>query len=184
MSTTKKEIQIKKVTKEQLVKTLMQLITPTPATFLARTEVKMNKKDKDKNINPYHGLVQKEQRSNVFINFNYANSVNKARIKEGKEADFVPKERPWGQKIPGTPLVLHEGNYYLEARFLDNEPAVTYYKENKIIEKAEIASYLPPEKEATSTKSSQDLENDVVIRTFKIENIKEIQFGGVKYILK
>ena len=111
------KITIKKVTLEQLVKQLMQLVAPTPATFLAVTEVKMNKKDKDKNENPYHGKVFKEQVSNVFINFNYQNSVNRARLKEGKDADFVPQYRAWGQKVPGTPLVLHENKYYLEARF-------------------------------------------------------------------
>lgn len=168
----------KEITLKQLVKVLMAVTGATPATFEAMTEVKMNKTN-----NPYYGKIFKKQRSNVFINFNYANSVNKALTKEGKEADFVPQARPWGEKIPGAPIVLHKGEFYLEARFLQNEPKVEYFKDGKSIDKAEFETFLPKEKVVEGAENnSQGLEAPVVIRTFKITNIHEITVGGIRYV--
>jgi hypothetical protein len=169
-----KTIEIVKVTREQLVKALMAITGPTPATFLAETDVNMNK-----TANPYHGQIKKVQKSNVFINFKYENSVNKALAKEGKEADFEAQPRKWGVRVAGTPLILFKDKYYLEARFLNNEPKVEYFHEGKIIEKALFEQFIPEKKSS----GNQGLENEVIIRDFKIEGIKEIQFGGIKYVV-
>jgi hypothetical protein len=172
------------VTKDQLVKKLMAIVGPTPATFIARTPVKMNKTmagDRSK-PNPYLDKVVKEQKSNVFINFNYQNSVNRALAKEGKEADFEAKPRKWGVKVPGTPLVTHEGRYYLEARFLNNEPSVKYLMEGQEIEKDLLKPYIT-EKNVESIKENQGLEEIVIMRDFKIDNIMQITFGGTTYVV-
>ena len=169
-----KEITIVKVTRDQLVKALMAITGPTPATFLAETELDMRKTD-----NPYHKQIKKRQKSNVFINFNYQNSVNRALAKEGKEAEFEAQPRKWGERVTGTPLVLYNGKYYLEARFLNNEPKVEYFHNGAPIEKALFESFIPEKKSS----GNQGLENEVIIRDFKIENILEIQFGGTKYVV-
>lgn len=171
----KKSVNVVMVTEEELVKALMQIKGPTPATFLADT-----KQDMRKTNNPYANEIVKRQKSNVFINFNYQNSVNKALTKEGKEADFEAQPRKWGQRVPGTPLVLHNGKYYLEARYLGNEPKIEYFHKNLPIEKQLFEEFIPEKKSS----GNQGLEDEVIIRDFKISNIREIQFGGTKYVRK
>lgn len=168
--------EIVNVTEAELVEILRNVKGPTPATVVAESVVKMNKKG-----NPYHNLVTKKQESNVFINFNYANSVNKRLVKEGKEADFVPSERVWGSRITGTPLVEHKGAYYVEAGFLTkNAPKVSYTYDNKEVEKELFEDFLPK----SSSSSRQGLEEEVVMRTFKVESVLEMRFGGKVYIVQ
>ena len=165
----------KEVTKDQLVKVLMGLTGSTFATITAETELKMNKKN-----NPYYGEVTKVTEANVNINFNYTNAVNNARLKEGNEEEFVAQPRKWGQKVPGTPLVLHEGNYYLEARFLGySKTNSVYYHNNKVVEKTLLESFIPAVREA----KNQDLENEVIVRSFKIQSIKEVLVNKTRYVV-
>lgn len=156
----------------ELVRALMQLTSATPATFVAITEVKLNKS------NPYFGRIQKKQRSNVFVNFDYENSINKALIKEGKTPDFKAKPRAWGNRIPNTPLILHKNQYYLEARFLKHEPTVEYFLDGDAIEKEMIEDHLPQVKES----KQHGLEEAIIIRDFKIDSIHEITVNGTHYV--
>jgi hypothetical protein len=152
-----------------------------PATITAVTEVKMNK-GRGENKNPYHGRVTKRQVSNVFINFSYKNAVNKRLTKEGKEADFVPQERAWGVKVTDTPLVLHKEQYYLEAGFITkNTPNVEYLLDNEPTDKAVFENFM----QAKSSSSRQGLseDNEVVLRTFKLDTIESIKVNGVTYIV-
>lgn len=165
--------EIVNVTEAELVEILKEIKGPTPATVVATTVVKMNKRG-----NPYYNQVMKTQESNVFINFNYANSVNKRLLKEGKEANFVPKERAWGVKVPGTPIVEHKGANYIEAGFLtNNKPKVSYTFEGKEISKEMFEDFLPK----SSGSKSQGLEDEVVMRTFKADGVDEMRFGGKIY---
>lgn len=165
-----------------LVRALMQVKNACPATFLAITEVKMNKTN-----NPYYGRVHKKQKSNVFINFDYGAAVNRKLLKEGKDADFVAKQRKWGERLPGTPLVFHNNEYYLEARFLNNEPKVEYLVKDEatgatvVTEKAVLETYLPVKNE-DSIKEHQGLDEAIVIRDFKVRNVREITMNGIHYV--
>ncbi len=173
--------EIKFVTLPELVEILKDVNRPMPATFVAATEVKMNKTDVEtkKTPNPYHGRVVKRQKSNVFIKFDYENSVNKARLKEGKDADFVAKPRAWGVHVDNTPLIEHKGEFYLEARFLGNEPLIEYFIDKGTPIDKKLFEAFCPEKPESKT---QDLENEVVIRDFKISGILEITMNGFRYI--
>ncbi len=162
------------VNRDQLIKILMGITGSTFATITAETEAKMNKTN-----NPYYGEVTKVTEATVNINFNYQNAVNNARAKEDKEADFVAQPRKWGQHVPGTPLILHNGAYYLEARFLKNT-STTYYHKNVECDKSLFESFMPTVKES----KTQDLENQVIMRDFKIENIKSVVVNKVKYIVQ
>jgi hypothetical protein len=165
--------EIVNVNLDGLVKALMSIKGATPATFEAVTLVKMNKTS-----NPYHDRVTKRQKSNVFINFNYANAVNKQLLKEGKDADFVSKPRVWGVHVPGTPLILHKNEYYLEARFLNNEPKTEYMLDGAVEDKAVFETFLPAKKEV----KSQGTEKEIIIRDFKITGMRSITFGGKTYV--
>lgn len=159
-----------------MVRVLMSIKGATPATFVAVTEVKMNKTN-----NPYYGRVTKKQKSNVFINFDYAGSVNRKLIKKGKEPDFVAKPRKWGSKLPNTPIIFHENKYYLEARFLNNEPQVEYMVEGVVTDKAVLETYLPVRK-TESIREHQGLDEEITIRDFNVANIHELTVNGVRYV--
>lgn len=172
------------VTYAELVDVLSKIKGATPATFIAETVEDMNKKN-----NPFHNRVTKVQKSNVFINFDYAGAVNRALVKEGKEPDFVPKPRVWGVHITGTdgnrtPLISHikedEEKVYLECRFLGNEPKVDYKLDGEPTEKVVFETYMKPKKEEGA--SQVGLEEKIIIRTFDISNICEITFGGNTYV--
>ncbi len=169
---------------DQMVKALMAVTGATPATIIAETVVKMNKTG-----NPFYEKVIKRQKSNVFINFDYAKSVNAKLVKEGKAADFVASPRKWGSKLPGTPIVFHaeKQKYYLETRFLGNEPKVEYFQINENgsrenTEKSLFEQFLPPSKPSSS--EHQGLEEAVILRDFDIANIYSIAVSGKTYIRK
>jgi hypothetical protein len=157
-----------------LVRELMQVKSAVPATIIAVTEEKMNKTN-----NPFYGRVTKRQRSNVFINFDYAKSVNKRLTKEGKDADFVAHKRTWGEHLPGTPIVFHNNMYYLEAGFLTkNDPKVEYFLDGEATDKAVFETFM---KSKTETVGRQGLDAEVVLRDFKIDSIHEIHMNGKIY---
>jgi hypothetical protein len=169
---------------DQMVKVLMAVTGATPATIIAETPVKMNKTG-----NPYHDKIIKRQKSNVFINFDYAKSVNAKLVKEGKTPDFVASPRKWGTKLPGTPVVFYaeKQKYYLETRFLGNEPKVEYFQINEngskeITEKSLFEQFLPPSKSLSS--EHQGLDEAVILRDFDVANIYSIAVGGKTYIRK
>jgi hypothetical protein len=169
------EQKIEYVTLKQLTNVLKEVNRPIPATIVALSVVKMNKIG-----NPYHGKITKKQKANVFIKFDYQNSINKARIKESKEADFISKPRVWGIHVENTPLIEHKNEFYLEARFLNYGPKVEYFIDSiNPIKKSEFSNYLPTVKECSGR---QELDDSVIMRDFKLSGILEITMNGIKYI--
>jgi hypothetical protein len=167
------------ITRKQLEKKLMSIVGATPATIVAETDYKMNKTN-----NPYYGEVTKITTANVFINFNYQNSVNKARIKEGNEEVFEAHSRKWGERITGTPLIMHKGVFYLEARLLSTDKTRSaLFHLGQPINKALLSPYVT-EKKSSAEHQGVSEENVIVMRDYKVENIREIRFGGNIYIVK
>ncbi len=169
------------ITRKELEKKLMAITGATPATIVAETEPKMNKTG-----NPYFGQVTKLTTANVFINFNYENSVNRARAKEGNEEKFEAHARKWGERVPGTPLVMHKGSFYLEVRFLSEDKTKSaYFHNGQIIGKSILEAWMPS-KNNVAVAETQGLSEDAVIimRDYKLDTIREIRFGGEIYIIK
>lgn len=169
------------ITRKELEKKLMAITGATPATIVAETEPKMNKTG-----NPYFGQVTKLTTANVFINFNYENSVNRARAKEGVEEKFEAHARKWGERIPGTPLIMNKGTFYLEVRFLSEDKTKSAYLHNgEIIEKSLLEQWMPSKNNA-SIAATQGLDEDsiIIMRDYKLDTIKEIRFAGEIFIVK
>ena len=94
---------------------------------------------------------------------------------EGKDpADFVLSPRKWGQRIPETPFVEHNGNFYLEVIFL-HAGEVHYELDGQPIEAEDIQGLEVNRREA----AQGGLNDKVIIRTFKVENIDRITINGV-----
>lgn len=181
------------VTPDQLGIELAQIEKAVPVTIVATTEVVMNKNvviDGVKEPNPYHGRVFKTQESNVFVAMDYETAVNKRLIKEGKDADFEVQARTWGESIGKSPVIMNEKNgqvtYYLQTFFVtSNKPKVSYEVRDedgtmRIADKSEFEAYLKP----ASTSSSQGLDNEIQVRSFKLSNIKEVRANGKIYVVQ
>lgn len=166
---------MKRINQEQFRVILSALKGATPITFTAITEPDMYKKD-----NPFFGRIQKMFSANVMIGVIYENSVNTARAKEGNEEEFVAKPRKWGQRIHGTPLVEHKGQYYMETRFLNTPHSPTFFLDGKEIDKSLIAEWL---KDSGSNAEHQGLEKEIIIRDYKLGNIKEAKLLGEHYVI-
>jgi hypothetical protein len=158
-----------KILVEQLVEMLVKNKGAKIVTLYTETQPKMKKTN-----NPYLGVIKKS-RINGVVNFNYENSVNRQRVREDSTPDFKAEERKWGKRINGTPVVEHKGKYYLEVkveRTLD-----TKYELNN--EEVSYESLKPFFYERSTGR--QELEKEVILRDFSLDNLKALKYNGQMY---
>jgi hypothetical protein len=107
----------------------------------------------------------------------YDSMIKRRLEQEGKDPEnFTLGPRVWGERIPNTPIVHHNGNYYLEVIFL--RPGKTHYEVDGVKTNPEDIEGLVID----HTESDQGgLNNKVIIRTFKLDNITKFKFGGNTY---
>jgi hypothetical protein len=144
---------------------LMQMKGAVICTVNAETTPKMRKTD-----NPYVDVV-KVSSVNGIINWIYEDAVNKQRSREELEPNFTAFPRKWGNRIKGSPLVEHNGNYYLEMKVQSAQ--AQYILGNEEIAVSELIPYF-----YDRSKSRQGVEKEVVLRDYALENIKSIKYAG------
>lgn len=171
------------LTRDQLVQNLQSMNNTVLGTVRTITEPTMNKTG-----NPFYGKVWKVQDLSASIGaWNYTKSVNARRLKEWKErllsdpnepqpAPFVPGDRVNGtERVPNSPFAKKGDQLYLELsvhsclhqKFIDEN--------GNEVSKTALEPFLRKSKPNTS----QELDNEVILRTFKIENVVSITYGGV-----
>lgn len=163
------------LTKGELVAMLSGIRGATFATITTETDPRLRKTG-----NP-HSNVRKVSRVNVCIGFQYANSVNNQREREGSDPDFEAAPRQWGIRIPGTVLVKHEGSgkVYLETK-VERSLDYRYILPNgQDIPEDMIAPFLPKRAES----ERQETAKPILVRDYAIENIKAIALKGEEYIV-
>jgi len=147
------------------------------------TEVKMNKKLSDrKTPNPYHGKVFKLRKIRIQSNFNYQDSVNRKRISEGLEPNFISQGFSWGTLI--NPYILQHNSddsklyfyYQLYSTSFTEKPK--YLVGDKEVDFSEIKNYLPPKKDSYK---NQGVDNPTKPQIVKIENIQYLSIDGEKF---
>ena len=138
----------------------------------------------------FYGKVVKKQTHNVQLNFSYSNAVNNLRLKEGKEADFVPSLPKWGTRIPGTPLLMHckKGETiteaYLMTRVLKSHPS-EYYLNGKFVDSVPILDAIRGDMgKSYSNSKHQGTEGEVIIRTFKLTSIKAVTMDVETHVIE
>lgn len=165
---------MRSITRDDLERILRNIHGSTPVTLVTITYPAVKKT----------GLlsgktVEKWSRRNCIIGFIYGNSVNYQRERENKTPDFTALPRKWGQRIQGTPLVEHNGNVYLETkvqRVLDSQ----YVVDGRFVADYEVEPHL---RAGSGDDGRQDLENPVVLRDFKLENIMSVNMFGESYVV-
>ncbi len=116
----------------------------------------------------------------------YENMIKRRLADEGKDPDsFTLGARAWGTRVGQSPIIEHNGKYYLECIFVNPGKSV-YLNEGVEINKEDIQG-LPETKEKEPAKEGEalgnsDLENKVVIRTFSLDSIKAIRLKGKELI--
>lgn len=129
--------------------------------------------------NPMKGRVTKHTTGNRVQLFTshkgYKNMVNRRLEAEGKVANFEPAALRWGTRVDDSPLIEHNGKFYLQCIFIKGGES-TYKLDNKVIDKADIEGL--DEKEVTSGRQGLEDENSVIVRTFALDSIREIRMMG------
>lgn len=151
----------------------MELITLTKPKMYARREI-----DGVKYGNPYSDSM-KLLNAKVRINFNYMVEVNHRLRIEGQNRIFEPVDRVWGARIPDSPLVEHNGSYYLETeRLRINEEK--YFHNQKPLPYNKIARFLIPE----THPKRQGLKNPVILRDYSLDGVQSFMIAGIRHIIQ
>lgn len=153
-------------TQEELVDWLRSLKGAGDVLLTSRTEVRMRKTN-----NPYVGAV-KVQGVRVSINENYEQMVNEHREDEQKSTNFKVEGLKWGECTDNV-VVEHNGGLYIKTIELSRDPNAVYMHNDAVIDYEVLKPFIPPYKPSPK----QQLDNDVKVRTFKIENIVAVVVG-------
>lgn len=137
--------------------------------------------------NPMKGHVRKVTKGGNVMIFGmkqgsaYDNMVKRRMAQEGLDpTTFTLKPRSWGTRIEGTPFVEHKGETYLEVFFV--HPGTSHYE----LDGKEIApEFIEGLKPARAKGADQQggIENEIMIRTIKCENILKIRADGNEHTL-
>jgi len=128
--------------------------------------------------NPLQGRIRKIMSGAsvmVFQNKNsngYENMVQKRLVAEGKDATaFELSPRPWGVRVPNTPIVEHKGKEYLEVIFL-KAGEVQFTCDDKPIDRDDIQGL-----DESPSGEQGNLQNKVIIRTFAMDSLRAVRIN-------
>lgn len=169
------------LTTAELTQNLTSMDNTVLATVRTVTVPEMRKTN-----NPFYGRVVKVQDLSASVgSWSYSKAVNNRRQKEWQKAllsdentpqpaEFVPEARKWGQRVPNTPFVEHKGQLYVELSVHNCLRQVYLDDQGNPVSKELLEPYLPKKKEG----ERQELDNPVILRDVKVENIVSVTYGG------
>lgn len=156
--------------------------------------------------NPMQGMVQKVREGGLGITFSNKNKnsfegiVNNRLGMEGKEPNFQVGQRAWGERLKDAPLVMHNGELYLEVVEAQTsvlielgeglglqhksikKSEIKYLLNGELIDKNKIEGLEPHKGE--SQQGGLEESNKVIIRTYKVASLTRISFSGETYIIE
>jgi hypothetical protein len=143
-------------------------------TLEAETEIKVPKS------NPFNGAT-KRNTINGQIGFYYGNAVNNELGREDKAMDFRPQMAKWQKPTDSRNLVTNaEGSkLYVYIRVLSSGTP-QYFMQGDEVSRETIAPYLPEHK---TPHTQENLDKEVVVRCFSLENILSIKMLKDEYRL-
>lgn len=162
-----------RVSREQLVSMLRGIKGAKPVTIVTETDPGKSAKHK--------GICVKQSHVNGMVNWHYEKAVNRQLEREGKDPSFEVQPRKWGERVAGTPLVEHKGNFYLEMkveRVLDTQyflmdPHGGYIPTTK----EAVVEHLRPSRGAPN----QGVDKQIILRDYKVDSIITLRMGGREY---
>jgi hypothetical protein len=134
--------------------------------------------------NPHKGRVQKiATGANVMVFTNsrsngYENMINKRLVESGMDPEFTVGPLPWGERIPGTPLIQHNGGMYVQVIFL--RPAKVHYElDGREIDRNAVIGL--KDSETSGEQGGLPKAEKVHLRTIKFESITGITIDKKHY---
>ena len=198
MSRTQTQVQ---VTREEMKNILSDVNSPQFISMVTNVPQKMNKwlnywlevegsrkKNPNPTPNPFDegSIIQNMKKIDIVIGFDYEDSVNGRRKKEGKETDFESGQgrKPWFNMISKS-LVTDkktESKFYLRYQFTDRSHSDTpeYFHNGNPIEKQLFEDYLIKKE---SNYSNQGLDNTLNFQVCDLRHVEVITMNHVEYSL-
>lgn len=164
--------------KESLKRLLQDRAGAEIISLTVRTQPRVNKKNRQTGMPCPFVVVSKVINLNCILKTDYEKAVNKRRRAEGLPDNFKVSDAAWHVTAPeGPPFVMNGKNpseqRYLKVRCL-RLLETSYWADGKKISKSALSGWLPKK----STPKNQGVQNPIIIRTFKTENIQEIRKSG------
>lgn len=157
------------INRNELAAILLKVKGARPATITTCTSAGLKSPMRD---------VLKTSVTNVMVNWNYQNAVNRLLEKQGQTADFEAQPRKWGDRVKGTPLVQYKGDFYLECK-VEKSLSHTYHRpDGTALSDTEINPYRPAKKDHQGPKDA------VMLRDYKLTSIVGINIDGKRYIVR
>lgn len=175
------------ITKNQLIGVLAQQKGHCFMKLFATTDVKMNKGGRA-NTNYLYGNIVKDSGVHCSVDFEYENAKNNALKREGKTPDFEVQERKWGEHLVvngrrSRTIIIYEKDFetrvYVQVKVNPEQcdtPVYRYKDTGEELSEKDIEvmkSYLPERKK-----------EDVIVRDYRVDNVKKIHINKAHYILK
>jgi hypothetical protein len=162
-----------RVTTNEVINMVKSVKGSTMITLETETLCDMNKTN-----NPFYGAIKKSV-VNGQVGFYYDNAVNNQRGREEKEMDFTSQKPKWAVATDCKGIVTNQAGtkFYLYIKILSAE-SPTYFFNGREVSKDNIAPYL---KEHKKPHTQANIEKEVVVRMYSIENIKKVKMFGNEY---
>lgn len=171
------ENEIVGLTSDELTEILKNVERGTFAFFEIRTIPTMNKTG-----NPFFNLVTKITRGNILIggrvDGDEISQYQKRVINKTGNVDFVPEQNNVGNHIEGSCVLFNEklNRYYLQYEWFNEVlPKAVYEFEGNPIEKQMFSDFM---------RAYVPNKYGVNVQSVKMENIKEIHFNHIHYIVE
>ena len=114
--------------------------------------------------------ILKRSRVNGVLGYNYENSVNNQREREGKDSDFQQEERRWGVRLDRV-WVSHKGELYFTVKVERSLEEPRYFTESGVeLSRDEVKPYLPKK----SKSSRQGTDKEIIHREYKLSSLRGI----------
>lgn len=126
--------------------------------------------DMYKKGNPYYGRVEVIQNIRGHINANYT------KRKQAEDPNHVTKPRAWGSRVGNSPLIEHQGFYYIEVKCEGRVDKARYFLDGIEITDPKIIEECLKHKKPSKTDES--------LRCFKLENLTRLRLNGETYHTK
>lgn len=155
------------------LKALKVLKFPVKVELITETMPDLLKKDRETGVECPYPAVVKTSRQKVYVGDDYGRVMNRARVKQGLPADFVPGPLPWGHYVPGSRILIeHNGRTYLRVYFNKQEKSEVTYRDangNRITYEV-VKNYLPVPK-------------DTPVATYALDSVLDIRPIGFPGLL-
>jgi len=120
--------------------------------------------------------VFKKSRTNGMINYKYEDAVNRQRAREGKPVDFQAESRTWGERIPHTPFVRHNGSYYVTMKVQSAKPPK--YVDGPGPDANDIEKPADEYWRSRGNSSRQGVDNQIIHREFRLDHLTAVTIRG------